>query len=170
MKKLFLTFLFLCFAIPALAQLQPDLRIPNGKIIRDKFSGMPVLAYWDSVNGIIWDVTTLHPLPVLMSGTSIVSTSNTGGRTTQTDSIVVAQTTVTVFADDQTVLYGQIINTSSNTIYVGFKTPMYGNDGAAVPAGNYFEWGLRTKVGCPGAIYAISLTGTNTIPRYVIKP
>lgn len=121
----------------------------------------------------------LSVLMLVISGTIYAQSSSSqpvqiwqiGGRTPRTDStIVTSSATDTIWADDRTVLFGQITNPTADTIYIGFKSPMFTKSGMAILPNGSFMWGLRTPVGCPSGIYAITSSGTATIPRVVIKP
>ena len=121
----------------------------------------------------------LSVLMLVISGTIYAQSASSqpvqiwqiGGRTTQTDSIVVTNaSTTTVWSDDRTVLFGQITNPTADTIYIGFKNPMNKSAGAAILPNGSFMWGLRTPVGCPSGIYAVTSSGTATLSRIVIKP
>ena len=76
MKKIiYLLFLMVVCVGLLYPQANPDTRSPQGRIVRDIYHGVPVLAIWDSAAGIIYNVNQYHPLPVTESGTFFSDTA-----------------------------------------------------------------------------------------------
>jgi hypothetical protein len=76
MKKICLLFLMIIFIGLVYPQANPDTRSPQGKIVRDTYHYIPVIAWYDSATGIIYNVNQYHPLPVATSGTFYSDTAS----------------------------------------------------------------------------------------------
>ena len=77
MKKLMcLLFLIVVFIGSVYPQATLDTRSPQGRIIRDIYHGVPVIAWYDSLTGVIYNANQYHPLPVAMNGTFYSDTAS----------------------------------------------------------------------------------------------
>ena len=126
MKKIILFLLLIACVGIAYPQVNIDTRIPQGRIVQDIFHGLGVLAYYDSVFNVIYNVNQTHPLPITKIGYS---------HTFIKDTALVANyyKTITVNSNNVNGFVTVLTSSASDTIYVGFNGDTLSSQRSLIP-------------------------------------
>ena len=155
MKKIVcLLFLVVFFVGTAYPQANVDNRTPLGRIVRDTYHGVPVMAWYDSLTGIIYNVTPLNPLPTK----PIIGYNHTLIK----DTVLVTNyyKTITIGTSDVNGLVSIFTSSSSDSIYVGFNGDTASTQRSLVP-GNLIARQYYRK------FKSISLKGNSALTAHV---